>query len=322
METTTNNDSLENKPNNSKLYIILGILASAGIAAGIYFYLNRAEKQIKDREPLMTVNDTIAKSDSISSEQKDLLAKTGFYAEDSYIIASKALIRRTPNVAKDNVIDSLKFGTKVYTKEVYFDEEGGNPPGDEALLADEKRGGFIAIYNSRPRKLSDRPAGYISQEVIVSQYEFGIYKKKFSLKEFSHLDSKIKKIIIDNSYFENVSYYLTENSQRSPFVLCKGDYDADGLKDFSVILDNIEKEYSSILIFLTNKETKEPYLAYRKSYTDYFKVKTLTKGSTIIKDSEPFILTTDAVMMTGGQYNPVVFVYDKDINKFSSFSQE
>ena len=46
---------------------------------------------------------------------------------------------------------------------------------------------------------------------------------------------------MDNSYFENVSYYLTQNSQRSPYVLCKGDYDGDGLKDFAVILIMLKK---------------------------------------------------------------------------------
>ena len=49
------------------------------------------------------------------------------------------MLRRTPNEAQNNVIDSLKFGTKVYTKSVYFDEEGGGESGDETLLANEKR---------------------------------------------------------------------------------------------------------------------------------------------------------------------------------------
>jgi hypothetical protein len=322
METTTNNQSLDNKPNNSKLYIALGILAAAGIAAGAYFFMNNEEKEIKAIEPAITVNDTIAKTDSITSEEKDLLEKNGFYASENYIIANKAMLRRTPNEAQNNVIDSLKFGTKVYTKSVYFDEEGGGESGDETLLANEKKNGFVAIYNTKPTKLSDQPVGYISEKVFVEQYEFENYKKYFSLKEFAFLDSKIKKAIMDNSYFENVSYYLTQNSQRSPYVLCKGDYDGDGLKDFAVILDNVEKEYSSILIFLTNKVTKEPYLAYRKAYTDYFKVKTVTKGSNVIKDSEPYVLTTDAVMMTGGEYTPQLFVYERDTNKFIPISQE
>ena len=48
METTTNNQSIDNKPNNSKLYIALGILAAAGIAAGAYFFMNNEEKEIKE----------------------------------------------------------------------------------------------------------------------------------------------------------------------------------------------------------------------------------------------------------------------------------
>ncbi len=307
----------ENETNKYKkpLIVIVLIVIITGITA--YYF---TKDKVASKEIPIAINDTIVKKDSLSKTEKESLEKNGFYAELNFAVANKAYIRSAPNKAQNNIIDTLDFGQNFYVKNVYGDE--GDISGDESLLENERKNGFVAIYKTRPKKISDKPFGYVSEKVIVSQYEFDNYKESFSLKEFSKLDVKIKNAIIQNSYFNSQSYTLTQNSQRAPYVLTTGDFDGDGTKEFAVILDNVENgAASSLLIFLTNRETKEFYLAFRESYTDFFKINLLQKGSTILENAQETVLSNDAISIMADEYKTIAFVYDSEAGKFISYEQ-
>lgn len=307
----------ENETNKYKKPLIVIVLIV--IITGITAYYFTKDKAVSKEIPI-AINDTIIKKDSLSKTEKESLEKNGFYAELNFAVANKAYIRSAPNKAQNNIIDTLDFGQNFYVKNFYGDE--GDISGDESLLENERKNGFVAIYKTRPKKISDKPFGYVSEKVIVSQYEFDNYKESFSLKEFSKLDVKIKNAIIQNSYFNSQSYTLTQNSQRAPYVLTTGDFDGDGTKEFAVILDNVENgAASSLLIFLTNRETKEFYLAFRESYTDFFKINLLQKGSTILENAQETVLSNDAISIMADEYKTIAFVYDSEAGKFISYEQ-
>lgn len=298
----------------NKTKYILAIGALLLIAGGVWFL---AFKGTKGETPTtINVNDTTQVN--INLADKDSLEKNGFYASENYVIANTAFVRSSAD-KNASILDSVKFGQKLYTKNVLFDEEGGEGVvGDEALLANEKNNGYVAVYTSKPVTLSQKPIGFILESTLVEQYSFNDYKKYFSLPEFAKLDSKIKRTIIDENYFEGNSYHLTENASRSPFVTAIGDFDGDNIKDFAVMLDNMEKEYSSLIIFLTNKTTKEPYLAFRRTFQDFFKVKTFPKNS--INPANGTKMTYDAVTMYGAGYANQLYYYNVETNKFENYS--
>jgi hypothetical protein len=308
----------ENETNKYKRpLIVIVLIVIITVITAYYFTKGKAVS----KEIPIAINDTIIKKDSLSKTEKESLEKNGFYAELNFAVANKAYIRSAPNKAPNNIIDTLDFGQNFYVKNVYGDE-GDDTYSDESLLENERKNGFVAIYKTRPKKISDKPFGYVSEKVIVSQYEFDNYKESFSLKEFSKLDVKIKKAIIQNSYFNSQSYTLTQNSQRAPYVLTMGDFDSDGTKEFAVILDNVENgAASSLLIFLTNRETKEFYLAFRESYTDFFKINLLQKGSTILENAQETVLSNDAISIMADEYKTIAFVYDSEAGKFISYEQ-
>jgi hypothetical protein len=308
----------ENETNKYKKPLIVIVLIV--IITGITAYYFTKDKAVSKEIPI-AINDTIIKKDSLSKTEKESLEKNGFYAELNFAVANKAYIRSAPNKAQNNIIDTLDFGQNVYIKNVYTDE-GDDTYSDESILENERKNGFVAVYRTKPKKISDKPFGYVSEKVIVSQYEFDNYKESFSLKEFSILDVKIKKAIIENSYYNNQSYTLTQNSQRAPHVLTTGDFDGDGTKEFAVILDNVQDgAASSLLIFLTNKETKEFYLTFRESYTDFFKINFLQKGSTILENAQETVLSNDAISIMADEYKTIAFVYDSEAGKFISYEQ-
>jgi len=259
-----------------KLKLILKRLSPILLLAVFILLLTSCKDTIKAE--IAVKNDTLK---VLNINQKEDLEKNGFYAAENYVIANKALLRNIPNTDNSKVIDTLNFGAKFYIKSVYSEEETDGESANNELLNDENKNGFVAIYLKKPTSLKDKPVGFLTAKVMVDEYAFKDYKKYFSLPEFKKLDSNIKRALLENTYFDGNSYYLTQNSQKAAQVMATGDFDGDGAKDYAFILDNIEKEYSTVVIFLINKATKEPYIAYHKAYTDFLKLKPVAKGSTI-----------------------------------------
>lgn len=281
-------------------------------------FLSSCQEKVKSE--ISIKNDTLVTKVLNIDDKKDL-EKNGFYAEEFFVIANKSYLRKSPDKTSNNIIDTLDFGNKVYLKSVYFDEEGGEIAGDASLLENEKVNGFVAVYFKKPKTLDEKPSGYVTEKVLEYEYEFKQYQKYFSLPEFQKLDSQIKRSILDNDYLNNKSFYLTESSQKAPNAICSGDFDGDGQKDYAVVLDNVENERSMILVFLINSATKEPYVAYKKEFYDYLKVKKIAKNNafTITNEEDENEGTSitpsfDYVEIYG---NGVVshIVYDKDSNK-------
>jgi hypothetical protein len=284
--------------------------------------LTASSCQEKLKSEISVKNDTLVTKVLNIDDKKDL-EKNGFYAEEFFVIANKSYLRSSPDKNTNNIIDTLQFGKKVYIKSVYYDEEGGEGVvGDESLLENEKSNGFVAVYFKKPKTLQEKPNGYMTEKVLEYQYEFQKYQKYFSLPEFQKLDSNLKRVIMDNDYVNNKSFYLTESSQKAPNAICSGDFDGDGLKDVAVVLDNVENESSLVLVFLMNSSTKEPYVAYKKEFYEYLKIKKNSKNTsfTIINENdenegETMMPTLEYVEIFGNDGYTQHVVYDKNSNK-------
>lgn len=252
------------------------------------------------------------------------LETSGFYASENYVIAHYAMVHNQTDSDAKSIIDSLPFGQKIYSKEVSFDEEGTDIPGDESLIANERKNGFMAVYLKKPTSLKDIPIGYIQEKSTVEKYDFENYKKYFSLPEFKKLDSNLKRAILANSYSDYRNYYLTENVQKASSVIARGDFDGDGAKDYAFILDNIESQYSTLVVFLINKSTKEPYIAYKKTFTDFLKIKKIKKGEALLFTTEENQNNSQTAMFDGvlTNYDGKDFfslLYNSETNKFQEF---
>lgn len=277
--------------------------------------------QEKVKSEISVKNDTLVTKVLNIDDKKDL-EKNGFYAEEYFIIANKSYLRSSPNKNANNIIDTLQFGKKVYIKSVYYDEEGGGEVvGDASLLENEKVDGFVAVYFKKPKTIQEKPNGYVTEKVLEFEYEFKNYQKYFSLPEFKKLDSQMKRIILENDYVNNKTFTLTESSQKAPNAICTGDFDGDGQKDLAVVLDNVENESSLILVFLVNSSTKEPYVAYKKEFYEYLKVKKISKNTSFTISNEEdenegttLSPTFDYVEIFGTGVSSHI-VYDKDSNK-------
>lgn len=216
--------------------------------------------------------DNITEADSTKTKNLDI------YTSDQYIIASKGYIRveANDNSAK---IDSLDFGKSIKIKMAYYDEEGN----DEGYLPgeNERKNGYVAVYKTTPKTSSEKPYGYVKEEILVDEYDFKKYKMYFSYPEYMKLTSAQKRIIIDNGYHEGRSYSISQNAAKANESIVYGDFDKDGIKDVAITLENLENTYGMILVILNNKATKQPYIAYKKSFTDYLSIRKVKAGGSV-----------------------------------------
>ena len=290
--------------NDNKHLKKIGIVI-IGISIICLFYFTKEfspKKRELSRETKINTSDTLKE---IKTEYENISG------EIMYTLPNKAFLRMAPN-SNSKVIDTLKFGTKVYIKQFMYNEEKTD---NNTILSAEKQNGYIAVYFSSPKNISEKAAGFLNEKIIVDEYEFEKFKKNFSLKEFTLLESKNKRVILENSYIEGNSYSLTQDAKRAPYVLVNGDFDGDGLSDFCVALDNTKNRNSAVLVFLNNSETKEPYLAFSYVFDDYAKLAKLNKGHLLNISGTTKGLDYDAICAYKDKNNIGIIFYDDTKNK-------
>lgn len=303
---------------NTLLYIIIGILGVAVLSLLAYLFIFKdsdtktdATKSISDSIRTEKTKDSIKiDTTSIAKKGENEYEGEGEYSEpftESYVIASEAFLRSAPNLDASSKVKSLKFGDKIYVKDYY-----------------SENGMFHKVYLTKPANETNpsEQMYYLSASTVVESYSFTDFKESFSLEPFSKLDSKVKKLILDEDYYDGTRYSVSQNSDRVKSAICFGDFDADGIKDIAVALDNNEKQTSRVLLICHNKASKEPYLAFADNYVDKVKINSFTKGARMFMDSDELVASPTDGIIIKSESAKLAMIYDKDNLKFKTFYQE
>ena len=315
MEDNNQNQTTEElKKKNNLLYIIIGILSLVLISFAIYLFTSKKEDKKEEIAEKTLNKDSI--SSNLSNSSKDTLNVKMISDEgedyeeyekytESYVIGSEVFLRDAPS--KDaNKVKSLFFGNKLYVKDYYDDKD------------------YYTVYLTKPvnEKNPTEQSYYVLSSTIVTSDEFNQFKTSFSLDPYSKLDSKVKKLILDENYSESVNYEVSQNSDRVKNTICFGDFDQDNLRDVVVILDNNEKQYSRLLVICNNKGSNEPYLAYAENFDDKVLINSFKKGAKIFDGTSDDLVSSprDGVILNT-ESSKYVIMYDPKYQKFKSFAQ-
>lgn len=310
-----------NKPEDNKnRNLIIAAVAVLVLAVAAYFiFFNKKKVETKELDTTTMVKDSAKTAVVIDSAaifravEKAAGSGEGEYDEEgyeriseSYVISNEAYLRNAPSASDATMVRSLKFGERVY------------------VLNEQAVNGYTKVYLSKPTnaKMPQEQEYYLTESVVVSQYQFDEYKKFFSIAPFSTLASKTKKLILDEDSSNGTSYELTQNSDRAKYALSYGDFDKDGLMDVAIVLDNNEKQTSRLLVICTNKATKEPYLGFAENYTDKIRINTFKKGASVFMNSEDFMASPNDGIIVTGEDIKLAIIYDNGLQKFKSYFQE
>lgn len=289
------------------------ILIVATILIGILIYVIFIKKDVRTdaNGKVLTEDDYEYYNTSVKD---DTLAKFGFCAKENYVITEDADVRRTPNKAMYNSIYKLKFGTKVYTKNL--DEESVVDAIDETLLEREKRGKFVAIYAKEPVLLSEKPVGYIHEDDIIQKDEFQNYKPKEKKIIPIKIESGIKATIESNLFVDEIEYNFAKDINRFNKSIIYGDFNSDGNKDFAVILDNVDKTNSVVQIYFNNPAENIYSLVYNKAYPSLLKIKLIKSENDVMVNSEITKFPLDGVLISNTDFNSFFHIFNPDNNSF------
>ncbi|MCH5597470.1 hypothetical protein [Niabella ginsengisoli] len=239
--------------------------------------------------------------DSISEvpeiEEGDEGSEGSYYPEN--IVIGKSLPANTTTG-----FPGLKFGDKVY-----YDSENSDENTTVFYLQNPEKVKLSKSYNAR--------ADYFIRASDLEEYQ-----TKFSLAAFTALQPGVKKLILDNDYNNGNDYSPTQNEERSRTVVAYGDYDADGIKDVAIILDNNEKQISRLLIACTNKATKQPYLAFAENYNDKIRINSYNVGSRVFMNSPTLVAAPIDGLILNGEDVKLAIMYNKKLQKYKSYFQE
>lgn len=302
-----------NPQNNNNRNLIIGAIAVLVLGIAAYFiFFNKKETTISENKKDSLVVKAPAK-DSVKVDSARVTNGDNEYEDEgyepyteSYVISNEAFLRSVPNANDDSKVQSLKFGERVYRD----NRESSN--------------GYAKVYLTDPGSGKNTTAQpyYLTESVVVSNYEFDDFKKYFSLAPFSGLASKTKKLILAEDYSDGTDYEVTQNAERAKTTLAYGDFDQDGLGDVAIVLDNNEKQTSRLLIICTNKATKEPYLAFAENYSDKVRINSFRKGASVFMNSDEFTPSPSDGIIVNGEDIKLALIYQKSTQKFKTYYQE
>lgn len=291
-----------------KKYIIISLLVL------IAFFV--AYKFIK-KESILETFSTSAKEDdfdySDGNTKTDTLEKYGFHAVENYVVKEVGEVRRTPNFAPYNTIHKLRFGTKIYTKEV---DSTSNIEIDPALVAREIRNDYVAVYASKPVMFSDMPVGYMAKGDFVRKSEFKNFKPEPIKPEKIEFDAGVKATIEESFLNSNDDFRLPEDFRRYNKSVVYGDFNNDGQSDFSVLLDNADGTRSAVLVYFFNAEKNVYDLMLKKAYDGLLNIKSIKKTTSIVVNSESTSFPLDGVLITNASNSGYFHVFNPDNKSF------
>ena len=291
-----------------KKYIIISLLVL------IAFFV--AYKFIK-KESILETFSTSAKEDdfdySDGNTKTDTLEKYGFHAVENYVVKEVGEVRRTPNFAPYNTIHKLRFGTKIYTKEV---DSTSNIEIDPTLVAREIRNDYVAVYASKPIMFSDMPVGYMAKGDFVRKSEFKNFKPEPIKPEKIEFDAGVKATIEESFINSNDDFRLPEDFRRYNKSVVYGDFNNDGQSDFSVLLDNADGTRSAVLIYFFNAEKNVYDLMLKKAYDGLLNIKSIKKATSIVVNSESTTFPLDGVLITNASNSGYFHVFNPDNKSF------
>lgn len=288
------------------LYTVGGILGALLLFAGIYFaFFNKKKQTTTEMNTGIKVP-----QDSIISGRKDSVAvvQDSAYAtadpdyegeEGPYYPEYRVIAKTLP---AGNL--KLNYGDKVFV--------------DDAKSSQSSK----IIYLQNPMTVKNATPYTVSSSNLIDDYQFDEYKKYFSLAPFSDLMPAVKKLILDNDYSDGTQYEVSQNAERAKSSISFGDYDGDGMTDAAVILDNVEKQTSHLLIICTNNATKQPYVAFEENYSDKMRINNFRKGAQIFMNTEGLVPSPQDGVIAQAEDAKIAIVYDRGLQKFKTYSQE
>jgi transposase-like protein len=291
-----------------KKYIIISLLVL------IAFFV--AYKFIKKESILETFSTSVKEDDfdySDGNTKTDTLEKYGFHAVENYVVKEVGEVRRTPNFAPYNTIHKLRFGTKIYTKEV---DSTSNIEIDPTLVAREIRNDYVAVYASKPVMFSDMPVGYMAKGDFVRKSEFKNFKPEPIKPEKIEFDAGVKATIEESFFTSNDDFRLPEDFRRYNKSVVYGDFNNDGQSDFSVLLDNADGTRSAVLIYFFNAEKNVYDLMLKKAYDGLLNIKSIKKTTSIVVNSESTSFPLDGVLITNASNSGYFHVFNPDNKSF------
>lgn len=245
------------------------------------------------------------------------LEELGLCAQENYIVAEVAKIRRTQNFAQNNTIYELKFGTTIYTKVI---DSTSSINVDSAIIARENKKGFVAVYADKPTRITDLPVGFIDEKEFVTKQAFKNYKPEIKVEEIVKIDVKYLDVIEANSSFDDVPYFLSDNAERVKSALIFGDFNNDGVNDMAAIVDDIDERKSGVLVFF-NKDGNYKFV-YKKAFNAIMNAKTIKKETPITLKTESTLFPLDGIYISGKRENTYFIVYDSEMNEFITIIKE
>lgn len=255
---------------------------------------------------------------SDGSTKTDTLEKYGFHAVENYVIKEVGEVRRTPNFAPYNTIHKLRFGTKIYTKEV---DSASTVKIDPALIARETKNDYVAIYATKPITFSDMPVGFLAKEDFIRKSEFKNFKPEPIKPEKIEFDSGVKATIEESYLINDDGFRLSEDYKRYNKSVVYGDFNNDNSRDFAVILDQPDGSRSAVLIYFFNAEKNIYDLMLKKTYDSLLNIKIIKKETSVMVNSESTTFPLDGVLVTNSSNSGYFHVYNTDNKSFMILPQ-
>lgn len=294
--------------NKYKKYIIISVLVLVAFFIAFKFI---KKETILETFSIKEEADTFDYSQGIT--KTDTLEKYGFHAVENYVVKEVGEVRRTPNFAPYNTIHKLRFGTKIYTKEI---DSTSNIKIDPALIARESRNDYVAVYASKPITFSDMPVGYMSKDEFVRKSQFKYYKPEPIKPEKIEFDAGIKATIEESYLLNDDGFRLADDFRRYNKSVVYGDFNNDNLNDFAVILEQPDGSRSAILIYFFNAEKNIYNLMLKKPYEGLLTIKSVKKNTSVTVNSESTTFPIDGVTITNASQGGYFHVYNADNKSF------
>jgi hypothetical protein len=245
-------------------------------------------------------------------------------ADTSYILGSTPDQHLLPETSETLYLDTLEYGDEVYSSKP-LEYSSMSITGSNSTTRYPSGRYFFGEYLDLVAQKRATPPSTDSENVVSTEEFEEYYKPIFTHPAYGRISPYYKRAIV--KYFKDNDYYgeffLTPNPARSQYVVAFGHFTRTYVSDVACLFENKDTRSSLLIVFASNVNTSEVYVAYQERFSSLPIINSFRSGALIFMDSRELVpAPSPGIIIKDFPNDKLALLFNPAVMRFATYKQK
>ena len=245
-------------------------------------------------------------------------------ADTTDILGSTPDQHLLPETSQTLYLDTLEYGDEVYSSKP-LEYSSMSVIGSNSTTRYASSRNFFGEYLDLVAQKRANPPSTDSENVVSTEEFEEYYKPIFTHPAYGRISPYYKRAIV--KYFKDNDYYgeffLTPNPARSQYVVAFGHFTRTYVSDVACLFENKDTCSSLLIVFASNVNTSEVYVAYQERFSSLPIINSFQSGARIFMDSRELVpAPSPGIIIKDFPNDKLALLFNPAVMRFATYKQK